>query len=120
MSLWKIFYTDGSSLKSEDLGTPGDVALIPNVKRYGAHSIIQPMGLQGVSRETIENYHFLYFNSAEKWSGVGFDGLIDHLLHNFNDIGCVINGRQSVSDEFFSLRKTIAQDADIIGAVVRP
>ena len=114
MSQWKIFYTDGTSLMWDDRQILEDVTLIPTTRRFGVHSIIQPMNL-GTMRETIEQYHYLYLLAEERWMGVGLDGLLDQIGVNFNNIGCILHGRTMVTDGFFSLRQTIRQDPDIIG-----
>lgn len=117
MSLWKIYYTDGTSFQSDDpvLGLQGDVTLIPVLQRFGVHSLIQPMGLPGVDRDTIEQYNYLHLKQEDKWIGVGFDGLLDYLMFNLNNMDCVLQGRQSAPDAFFALRKEIAKDQYIVG-----
>lgn len=117
MSRWKIFYTDGTSLKWDHPQILEDVTQIPAAKRFGVHSVIQPMGLPPVQRETIPAYHYLYMIAEDKWMGVGTDGLLDHLVVSLDNISCILQGRIMVSDGFFALRKQIAQDTDIVGSI---
>jgi hypothetical protein len=116
MSLWKIYYVDGSSIQSDKPNIMEDPTQIALPKRYGVHSIIQPMNLPAVDRETIEQYHYLYLAQEDCWIGVGVDGLMDHLIFNLANISCVLHGRPMASDGFFTLRQTIAQDPYIPGA----
>jgi hypothetical protein len=116
MSNWKIYYTDGSSLADSDLATSGDVTLIPENRRRGVHSIIQPMDLNR-TRETIEQYHYLYLIQEDKWMGVGLDGLLDHLCYQWNNLAAMLMGRTDATDGFFKLRQTIRQDTHVIGAI---
>ncbi len=116
MSKWKIYYTDESSLAYNDNRILEDVTKIPVALRLGVHSIIQPMDLERM-RETIEQYHYLYLLSEQRWMGVGLDGLLDHLAINFVNIGCVLHGRTMSTDGFYLLRQVIRQDPDIIGGI---
>jgi hypothetical protein len=116
MSQWKIYYVDGSSIQDDKPNIMGDPTKIALPKRFGVHSIIQPMNLPGVDRETIEQYHYLYLKLEDRWIGVGVDGVLDYLIFSLDNIGCVLHGRPMVSDGFFALRQTIAQDDYIPGA----
>jgi hypothetical protein len=116
MTPWKIYLTDETFLSSNDAVLRNDVRNIPEMFRRGVHSVIQPMDL-GRMRETIEQYHYLYLLAEEKWMGVGADGLIDHTAYQFNNIGAILHGRTTITDGFFRLRQTIAQDQEIIGGM---
>lgn len=116
MSKWKIFYTDGSSLVYNNNRILEDVTKIPKVKRTGVHSVIQEME-GGSTREIIQQYHYLYLNSAQQWLGVGIDGLLDYLANHFEDLLCILHGRTMTSDGFRAIKTTITQDTDIIGGI---
>ncbi len=116
MSKWKIFYTDESSLKANHAAIMGDVEKIPADKRVGVHSVIQEME-DGGTREVIEQYHYIYLLSEQAWLGVGIDGLIEYLVIEFNNIGCVLHGRTKTTDSFYRLKKTIREDPDVVGGM---
>jgi len=116
MSKWKIFYTDETSLKSDNPNILDDPTNIPKPKRVGVHSVIQEMD-DGVTREVIEQYHYIYLISEAKWLGVGLDGLLDRLTSSFDNIACVLHGRTMTTDGFFRLKKTIREDTDVVGFI---
>lgn len=116
MSKWKIFYTDETSLKSDKPGIDNDPSNIARPRRVGVHSVIQEMD-DGSTREVIEQYHYIYLISEEKWLGVGLDGLLDRLVSSFDNIACVLHGRTMTTDGFFRLKKAIREDADVVGGL---
>jgi len=117
MSRWKIFYTNGTSLNSDDARILDDPRNIPIANRVGVHSVIQEME-GGTVREVIEQYHYLYLISEGQWLGVGLDGLLDYLVSDFDNISCILHGRTTTTDSFFALKKTIREDTDVIGGIL--
>lgn len=113
---YKVFYTDESSLLWSDVAPDGDPKLIPKEKRAGVHSVIQEMR-NGTMREVVEQYHYIYSIRDEQWIGVGVDGLFDHIINDFDNIRCVLNGRTSATDTFWRIRDTVLADTDIIGGI---
>ena len=115
-SKFKIFYANESDpILSTNLER-GDPREIPTGKRTGVHSVIQELSVEGI-REVIEQYHYLYSIRDGQWVGVGFDGLIDHLANDFENIRCVLNGRTSPTETFWRIRNSIRSDPDLIGGV---
>jgi hypothetical protein len=116
MSRWKIFYTDGTSIKEDNPNILGDPSQIARPKRCGVHSVIQEMD-DGVTREVIEQYHYIYLSSEGKWLGIGLDGLLDRLISSLDNIACVLHGRTMTSDGFLGLKRTVREDTDVVGAI---
>ena len=112
---YKIFYTDRSSLLWRDVAPGGDPKQIPSDKRLGVHSVIQPFN-DNTMREVIEQYHYIFSVRDNGWIGVGLDGLLDYLAHDFDNIRCVLHGRTVTTDSFWDFRDEIKSDPDIVGA----
>lgn len=111
---WKIFYTDESTLLWSDLNATGDPARMAAAQRIGVHSIVQMIDNDTV-RESIEQYHYLFSKRHWKWMGLGIDGLLDLLVNDFDDIACVLHGRTSPTDIFWSIKQNAMGDTDLPG-----
>lgn len=109
---WKIFYTNGTSVKWDDPQISEDVRNIQ--KRRGVHSVVQAFD-QGRSRQTIHHYHYLYLLTEGQWAGCTFIELKDKLHSDFNNIGCVLNGMTMPTSNFYRMIQTVRMDTDIIG-----
>jgi hypothetical protein len=114
VSVWKIFYTNGTSLAWDDPSIMGDVTQIPSMKRIGVHSVIQPTD-KDTMREAIHKYHYVYLLSANQWVGMFHEAVMDHLVNRFDDIGCILNGRTVTAERFYRLKQTVKMDPDVIG-----
>jgi len=115
-AVYKIFYTNRTTLLWSDVSANGDPNLIPAAKRIGIHSIIQPMD-NNTMRETIEQYHYYFSIRDNQWVGLGLDGLLDYLVNDFEDIRCVMHGRTMATDKFWEVKQTARTDTDIIGGI---
>lgn len=114
---YKIFYTDGSKLLWSDIAPNGDPRLIPPAKRIGVHSVIQEIDNNSV-REVVEQYHYVFQISTQRWVGLGLDGLIDWTANLFEDIRCIMHGRTGATDvNFWNIKQGARSDPDIIGSV---
>ncbi len=112
---YKIFYTDGSSLLWSAIAPNGDPKLIPAAKRIAVHSVIQQFN-NDTMREVLEQYHYIYSIRDNGWIGVGVDGLLDHIVTDFDNIRCILHGRTMTMDAYWTIRKLVKADADIVGA----
>ncbi len=112
MSQWKIFYTDGLSLKSSKY----DPCDIPPAKRIGVHSILQMID-DGRVRECIEQYHYIFSIRDDKWIGVGVDGLFDYMINDFENLSCIMNGRTMATDRFWNVKKAVSEDKEMPGGI---
>lgn len=113
MSVWKIFYTDGTSLKWSDPGIGEDVTKIPVLKRMGVHSVAQPTDKNRM-RNTIHRYHYVYLRSLNQWVGMNIEGVLDYVRTRFDDVACILNGRTQTTEQFFKMRQVVKMDQDII------
>jgi len=111
---YKIFYDDDSTLLWSDVSPNGDPQQIHKSQRIGVHSIIQPMP-DGITREVIEQYHYLFSIRDNGWVGVGVDGLMDHIVNDFDNIRCVLSGRTGTMGRFWNIKQKAMVDTEIIG-----
>jgi hypothetical protein len=114
MSKWKIFYTDGSSFMSDEVGE--DVTKIPTAKRRGVHCVIQPFDKER-ARETMESDFYLYMKSGQAWCILQSDGILEAITDYFNDIECILSGRTQTTNAFWNMRNKVKEDTDIVGAL---
>lgn len=108
---WKIIYTDGTGLKWNEVAD-ADPSNIPDPKRVGVHSVLQEIE-NNTMRETIETYHYIFRRSDAAWLGIGYDGLLDHIVHDLDDILCVMHGRTMALERFWRIKQAAAVDQDI-------
>jgi len=113
---YKIFYTDHTTLLWSDIAPNGDPKLIPATKRTGVHSVIQQID-NDTMREVVEQYHYIFSIRDQRWVGVGLDGLLDHIVSDFDNIRCVMHGRTMATDAFWGIKGEAATDTDIIGGI---
>ncbi|MCK5643122.1 MAG: hypothetical protein KAJ19_20100 [Gammaproteobacteria bacterium] len=114
---YKILYTNGTSLLWSNIAPNGDPRHIPPAKRIGVHSILQGIENNTV-RENIENYHYVYQISTERWIGLGLDGFIDWTTNLFEDIRCCLLGRTGATDTtFWDIKQKGRTDTDIVGSI---
>ncbi len=113
---WKIYYTDGTSLLWSDVSPIGDPKLIPNDKRIGVHSILQPFENESSRQEVMDQY-YVFSIRDNNWMGIKIESLLDHIANDFDNIGCILNGRTMTTEKFWEFRLRIRSDPDIIGEV---
>ncbi len=100
---WRIYYSDNSTFDS----SMGAVSEAPG---FGVLAVVQPE--PGVGCETLHAFDFyIYINN--QWIGiVGFDSLIDYLVHMVHDIQAVKHGRMTTREQYQKVMRLALHDDD--------
>ena len=101
---WRIYYGDGATVDS-DMCQPQDVPT------YDCQVIVQR---DPVNNRSLMDGHdwFIYHRSQQHWLGIDASGLYDYLLHDFQNVQVVLQGRMTSNRHFNAIYQTAVNDPD--------
>ncbi len=114
---WKIYYTDGTSLRAHEVDRVRD---IPAAKRIGVHSVVQAIDGDRMRDTLVGAAFYTFLKTPRAWCQMEQNDVDDYNANSPGEIIVKLTGRIQTTEDYQRMLRATRFDDDVIGRIHDP